>query len=642
MSTLARQSSSTLLPTHRLSEGYEEREDFLHPLPLKPLSHSSQLSSLDMHQHGPLHRRDTDAAVTDSTMFSVTSSSNINPSTEGPPSARDCSGGGRNGGGRSHKQGKKNKGGSGSGSRFNLGGRIRSILKRGSKKKPLSETQLRKKVRKAAEKGDWEAARKLVANYEFSVIPETMPKRGSFSPSIIPEEPPQQQDGKIARRPSYGSRSGERRSFTGKESAAAAAAIKAAALEESSSNCGMESAVDSSGEQRTVGGPDIGENILHDVCRFNGPLDLIETLLAALRHRRGCTTGTDDQDRTPLHLSAMCGAPSEVIDALIRADPAPASMGDVDRRSPLHLAMRNHVYPVLPVHGRGGGKHQVPQEQIPSPEQTLERTSKTVQILKETMITYPGRIDFKDEDKSGYSPLDYAIDGNVDILIQCLIRRREPRQRRSQRLSGLTTGRHSFGRGSCGRSVYSTASSVTEAQDMEILHQLEQDEIDARKYRIAKMKKKRQKQQINHALFDVFGIEEQPTSPSVAEPSHADPSSQKSLLKNPEEVQSLIKSRQGTIDKDPQALTDADVYNQHLEDYLNDYMDDFEGGLEYADEDGFDIFQDPEELDQDPDEEIIETESLPEVIVVDQDECMSVMSEVTVPLGSLGYGNQMI
>ena len=72
------------------------------------------------------------------------------------------------------------------------------------------------------------------------------------------------------------------------------------------------------------------------------------------------------------------------------------------------------------------------------------------------------------------------------------------------------------------------------------------------------------------------------------------------------------------------------VYNQHLEDYLNDYLDDdFDGDLEdYVDEGGFDLYHDPEE-DESPE---IVRDAVPDAIFVDQDDCMSVVSEVTAPL----------
>ena len=628
-----------------------------------------------------MHRRDTDPAVTDSTMFSVTSSSNhnhtITTAAQNDESNIGSSSGGvggqnkqkgkssRRNNNKTDKQQKKKKSSRGGFLKLpmNVNGITSRLLRR--KKGPLTEAKLRKKVKKSAERGDWDSVSKLISSHEFSDRPETMPKQGSVNPSVIVEEPAPV----AGRRPSYGSRGGRQGSFTRnsltrKESAAVAAAIRAAALEESSDDAEFVQNDATGGSSAIVPVehcPDIGENILHDICQFCPPLDVLETLLVALRHRRGCLRGTDDCGRTPLHLAALSGARPEIIDALVRSDPAPASMGDDDLRSPMHLAMKCLVYPqTLPHHhGMGGNKQQYSPQEPNSPEEMLEMTYRTVRILKDAMLTYPGKVDFKHEDKTGYSPLDYAIDGNIHIkegkMIQCLIRRKEPRSCRSiHRAHGIPSrppGRccdsvasaRSYGNRS--RSGYcSAASSGTEDQDLDILLELEQDEIAARRHRVEKMKAKREEAKISDALFDVFGIEEQPKlvlpppMPTITAP-----------LKTPEDdndYESLSKSGEeegeGAVEKELQppratrkpsitkSMKEDMVYNQHLEDYLNDYLDDdFDGDLEdYVDEGGFDLYHDPEE-DESPE---IVRDAVPDAIFVDQDDCMSVVSEVTAPL----------
>lgn len=178
---------------------------------------------------------------------------------------------------------------------------IRDILKLpsavGRRRKSLSEPQLRKKLTKLAERGNWNAARKLISGYEFPAI-----ARDSF----ILENTLREESSPRRRRSSY--RSGNRHSFSGGESSAAAAVIQAVLIEESESSSDDEI--------------DTGENILHDVCRCQPPLDVVKTLLCALQHRRCGSTifGTDDQGRTPLHVAATMGASSEVIDALVCAN----------------------------------------------------------------------------------------------------------------------------------------------------------------------------------------------------------------------------------------------------------------------------------------------------------------------------------
>ena len=329
-----------------------------------------------------------------------------------------------------------------------------SILKRtATRKRHISETNLRRKVKKYAERSDWDAVRKLINGYVFSDIPPealtstVLPPPSSLqqdasslfsSPAtlpihqeevILPVPPPPPQSasssggsaGPQQRRPSYGSLNGSRRSFTGGESAAASAAIKAA-LEESSDSNNMNHHDDvllcpSSSNNNAVNNGNFGENILHDVCSCHPPLDVVETLLTALRqNRKGCTVSTDEQGNTPLHLAVMSGSSSKVVDALVRADPTPASMGNIDNCSPLHLAMKFLVdvrlgLPATAPKHHHHGKHVQIKEQVLSPREAMEQTYQIVRILKDAMLTYPGKIDFKDEDASGYSPLDYAIEG---------------------------------------------------------------------------------------------------------------------------------------------------------------------------------------------------------------------------------------
>eukprot|EP00580_Thalassiosira_gravida_P004339 CAMPEP_0201625412 /NCGR_PEP_ID=MMETSP0493-20130528/1212_1 /ASSEMBLY_ACC=CAM_ASM_000838 /TAXON_ID=420259 /ORGANISM="Thalassiosira gravida, Strain GMp14c1" /LENGTH=114 /DNA_ID=CAMNT_0048095383 /DNA_START=11 /DNA_END=355 /DNA_ORIENTATION=- len=80
---------------------------------------------------------------------------------------------------------------------------------------------------------------------------------------------------------------------------------------------------------------------------------------------------------------------------------------------------------------------------------------------------------------------------------------------------------------------------------------------------------------------------------------------------------------------------EADIYNQHMDDYLNNYMDEFAGGdLEYCEEDGFDIFQDPEEdQPKKPEEKIKQGPPIAEIMLTQDDDCFSLVSEVTAPCG---------
>ena len=343
------------------------------------------------------------------------------------------------------------------------------------------------------------------------------------------------------RRPSYGSRNSLRNSFTGKESAAAAAVIKAALLvdEEEANSSSLEES--SSSDNRR---PDVGENILHDMCHFNPTLNVMETLLSSLRHhRRGYTSGKDEMGRTPLHVAAACGSDPQVIHALALADPSQASIGDIDGRTPLHIVTRYLAY-------RGRVDDSPPKEMMEvailppyTTEETFddeayERCTTTISILKEIMTTYPGKVDFKDEDNTGFSPLDYVIDGNIsdEHVLHCLLRRKGLTRNKSKRRSTASTGTQvicnrspsnnnsTIRRRKRSTSVCSEASSIC-SQDIDVLLRLEEEEIDSRRKRLERLRPRRQKVKIRNTLFDVFGIEQQqqqeeemvvPSSPQIS------------------------------------------------------------------------------------------------------------------------------
>ena len=612
-----------------------------------------------MHKQHRLRRRRTPDAVTESTrsMISALSLSAPGGSVGGP--APSSSYPPRGGGPRLPRL---------------MWGLLPRLRKKESRK---SESQLRRLARKHAASGDWNAVRNLIAGHKFTDVPEGLVSRrlekrpsssgvgGERQQTADPSEPLDA----TTRRPSYGSQG--RRSFTrDSTSAAAAALIKAANLDESS-----EEEQDGLGGGGVSGGPaarlfpnnpkfvdtrpDYGENILHDLCQFHPPVDVIETLLSALHRRRGCMIGTDDAGRTPLHIAAEFRAGVDVIRALVQADPTPASRGDVYHRSPLHLAMRYCVYHCQPnphdQHSQSENNGMI------SPEEVMEETLEVVRILKEAMHDYPGTIGFKDEDASGYSPLDYAIDGDVSMeeLIQALIRRRDPKrlcssssnQTTPQFKSVHTAKRRPFSRGSssnCSSARSSSNCSVCSSStgggdiDIEVLRRLERDEIKARMLRIDKMKERRRKKSINFSLFDVFGIQEQSKSPPVAAAAAKIAAPIATTVESVRESESQAKVEheppanalpkaptKAEDDKPPRVMemSAVEIYNKHLQDYLDAHLEDCEGVLEQCDDDEFDIFKDPE-LDDPP---LNQTGKPPERLSLTwvDDDCASVASEIT-------------
>jgi len=512
------------------------------------------------------------------------------------------------------------------------------------RRKSISETNLRKKLKKNAEKGEWDAVRKLLSKYDFDdiPIPEPLPlpltplkaaptnnNRNGDSSSDKGKTYGKEDEPATVRRPSYGSRN----SF---ESAAAAAAFKAALFDESSPA--------SPSSERL----DVGENVLHDICRCNPPLDVIETLLTSLRHRRDCTSGKDEMGRTPLHVAAACGASPDVIDALARADPCPASIGDIDGRTPLHIAVMYLAY-------SGRLDNYAPEEidlampyvpsvrqEEPFNETERERFATTISILKEVMMAHPGKVDFKDEDKTGFSPLDYAIDGSITDrnLLHCLLRRKGlTTSKRRSTASVDTQVMHNLPYQPLRkRSWLNSDASSTCSQDIEVLIRLEEEEINVRRKRVEMMRTRQKKVKIRNTLFDMFGIdqvpgeetpdespkqpekayiaenerkvaEERPTQPEKAEKVSDDSDLQnlsrrissrrlpcrasfRSNLTSSSSRKKRSRQRESDLHK---SITSEDIYNAHLEAYMKDFLDD---GLEFRDEDdSFDIFHDPDEDD---------------------------------------------
>jgi hypothetical protein len=357
-----------------------------------------------------------------------------------------------------------------------------------------------------------------------------------------------------SRRPSYGSRNGERLSFTGKESAAAADAMKVAAamalLEEQEES--------SSSEELSQKAKDAcDENILHDVCSHNPPRDVIELLVAAMRHRRGSTCGRDENGRTPLHVAVASGASSGVIDALTRADPLAATMGDVNHRSPLHLAVKYLAYDERYIEQHQHIATTQPSSKKPiftskqyfttsahlnllAKEEAIQDTRRIVVILKNAMMTYPGQIDFKDEDSTGFAPIDYAIDGSITdrVILRSLIRRDKSQElRRRSSLQSQSSDKTSKTRNALASkftkqgsaSTFGTKNSLQRrrrstqsgssvsshdsmhSRDKELVHQIEREEMEERRhkiYRLNSRNKTKKTKQVKSNLFDVFGIEE--------------------------------------------------------------------------------------------------------------------------------------
>lgn len=528
------------------------------------------------------------------------------------------------------------------------------FLKYGRRPKQLTEAQLRKQIKRHCECGNWSRVRKLVANHDFTeipdteIVPETNPsveKKSSNSEgksSLILESVQDQ----TSRRPSYSSRNVDRLSFTGRESEAVSAAIKAAAAAERS---------DSDGFSET---PDIvcDENILHDICRHNPPRDVIDLLIVGMRHRKGSTCGRDEKGHTPLHVAVASGASSVVIDALVRADPLPATMGDNHGRSPLHLAVKflayDERYLIDPVPISSKRSVFKPKKlsgnrtnrTVLSREDAIENTRQIIVILKNAMIIYPGQIDFKGEDITGFAPLDYAIDGSIKdkTILRLLIRRDKSQDlcRRSTSHSQESVATLKTSNSVAGmpakqkrRSVRSICSVSTrdslQSQDIDVVHQIEKEEMESRRHRINRLNARKQKKRVQTRLVDIFGIDEsgivldQPEQlsagqlPQVSHETARDSFkchdketsnnschshfSSRELHNEPEEniVQTIKVTEEEAEGTAAKPMTEEEMYMHHLQLYLEQNMDDCIGDLEYCDDIDY-LYDDPEEVQDHP------------------------------------------
>ena len=81
--------------------------------------------------------------------------------------------------------------------------------------------------------------------------------------------------------------------------------------------------------------PKTGNTPLHFVCCNGAPRDLVEPLLTA---NPGAASTADLDGFLPLVGALSCGAAADVIDLLLAANPAAAST-KVDGRTPLHYAV---------------------------------------------------------------------------------------------------------------------------------------------------------------------------------------------------------------------------------------------------------------------------------------------------------------
>jgi hypothetical protein len=267
------------------------------------------------------------------------------------------------------------------------------------------------------------------------------------------------------------------------------------------------------------------------------------------------------------------------------------------------------------------------------------------------MMTYPGQVDFKDEDSTGFAPIDYAIDGSITdrVILRSLIRRdksqdiirrrstfqseetdKTPKTRNSvaakltKHASDRTIGssqRQRRRRSTQSGSSVSTRDSL-QSQDIDVVLQIEKEEIESRKHRINRINARKQKNRMQEKLLDLFGIDEaaaraidssaenlelDPSNPDMQEDFNASYRSNVSCAsKNPPvQLEVEAKSQTASLEKQPapgsaqRSMTEEEIYLLHLQAYLEDNMGDVYGDLEFCEDLDF-LLEDPDELDDEP------------------------------------------
>lgn len=82
-------------------------------------------------------------------------------------------------------------------------------------------------------------------------------------------------------------------------------------------------------------------SVLHYVCQFRPPLDVVKTLFKAYPN---AVFEKDCKERHALHIACKHGCAPEVIKYLLEKNPEAASKADIKRRTPLLLACKNFVF----------------------------------------------------------------------------------------------------------------------------------------------------------------------------------------------------------------------------------------------------------------------------------------------------------
>lgn len=146
------------------------------------------------------------------------------------------------------------------------------------------------------------------------------------------------------------------------------------------------------------------ENCLHLACRYSAPLLTIQRICAISPDILFETTTVDK--RTPLHVAVSVNAVSiEVVDFLISLDVGAPCSKDIDGCTPLHLICRYSDF------GRCIDPFEDPFVTYP----VLAIREEVGLIVRTLCDVHPWCIN--DEDKSGRTPIEYAIDSKLEYTL---------------------------------------------------------------------------------------------------------------------------------------------------------------------------------------------------------------------------------
>jgi len=165
--------------------------------------------------------------------------------------------------------------------------------------------------------------------------------------------------------------------------------------------------------------PNRKESVLHEVCRFQPPLKVLEKIIAM---NPALVTTINFQGRLPLHIATENGASYDAVHLLCKCDPSTAGLQDLLGKTPLHLLVEESSsrFDFDDFDDIMFG--------------ALVRDNDFLRIVKILVLSSPETVNL--EDIAGMSALEYAllIDGDRDVV--CELQRASVQEWRRRTMQG--------------------------------------------------------------------------------------------------------------------------------------------------------------------------------------------------------------